>query len=89
VSANSTRISAYPNPSNGTFVIEGTVNNSNSAEIEVLNIIGQVVYHETMPVQSNTIKKQIFLSNENVNGIYQVRIKTDNTTNVVRVVIER
>lgn len=82
-------ITLYPNPNNGTFTVAGTISGGNKAQIEVLDIVGQTVYKERVLVQNGQLSKQIRLSDNNANGIYLLRIKTDSGSGMIWFVTER
>lgn len=69
-------IAVYPNPSNGTFTLQ--MANITAAEVQVMDITGKVVYHNT--VQSND---QISV-NHVEDGLYFIRI-TDVASGAVSV----
>lgn len=72
-------ISVYPNPNSGAFIIEST--NATSLEIDVLDMTGRVVYSER-----STTPKTLVNIEKLANGIYQVRIKSENSLDVIKVI---
>ena len=59
----------YPNPKNGSFEI--TIGDpGKNLEIEVLNLVGQLVYH----VQGILSRKNYYVNMSVVRGIYLVRV---------------
>ena len=69
----------YPNPTNGEFTIH--LNNSNSKTIEVTDLTGRII------LSSTSIDDKINVNiNALSNGIYYVKIKSNNTFEVVKVV---
>ncbi|PBQ30975.1 hypothetical protein CNR22_04050 [Sphingobacteriaceae bacterium] len=76
--AGGVNIAVYPNPNNGRFTIE-TVGNST---IEVMNAVGQVVY-------TGTSNGKIVVSMEHLtNGIYFVKVTTNTSQQVARIIKE-
>jgi hypothetical protein len=75
----------YPNPNQGMFTIE--VNKGNSATVIVLNSVGQVVKEQKLQ-KTQMGKFNIDLSKEG-DGIYMVRIMTDEGTVVKRVTVTK
>lgn len=72
-------VKVYPNPTAGEFTIE--LANSSVKTLEVIDLTGRVVY-STATV---TNKSKVNLSSLS-NGIYYVKIQTNNSTEVVKVV---
>jgi hypothetical protein len=70
-------IDIYPNPSNGTFTINLSHLNTATANIEVYNLLGELVFSE----QAQPLAVPIHRVDLNTiqNGIYMVNIKADNT----------
>ncbi len=78
-SAETSGLIVYPNPNNGSFVIQ--TDNFESKNVEVLDVTGRVVYSE----KSNNNKILINI-NELANGMYQVRISSSAGTDVIKVI---
>jgi hypothetical protein len=69
----------YPNPNTGVFTIE--VNNGSTKIIEVMDLTGRVLVSKT------TLNEKVdFNINTLANGIYYVRIQTDKTVEVIKIV---
>jgi len=69
----------YPNPNTGSFTIE--TNTGLNKTIEMLDITGKVVLIET--TDASTIQMNI---SELANGVYHVRIKSDNGIEMIKVI---
>ncbi len=78
-------ISIIPNPNNGTFMISGQRKDNNGLDIEISDVLGQIVYSEKITPQNGQINKQVVLNSALSNGIYLLRIKSDNENTVVRI----
>lgn len=76
----------YPNPSTG--IVHLTINNlqGKKVELSVLNVIGSVMYHETMTEMNERYTKMLDLS-KFANGLYYVRLEADNTSQICKLVI--
>jgi hypothetical protein len=75
----SSTISVFPNPNNGSFVIE--TSNELVKEITIVDITGRTVYVEK--TQAATIQLNI----ENLdNGLYQVTVKTERGSDIIKVI---
>lgn len=85
---NTPQINLYPNPNKGNFKIAGSTNSNNSATIQILNAIGQIVYAETATPANNYIDKEINLSGRLSPGIYIFNCKTADFTWTRRLVIK-
>ncbi len=77
----------YPNPNNGTFRVRGMIFNSNNAKIEILNVLGQVVYNEAIELTNNLFDQQVSLENYSA-GVYTLVLRTENEDVVKRVIIK-
>ncbi|MDB5234739.1 MAG: hypothetical protein JWR44_1732 [Hymenobacter sp.] len=76
----------YPNPSTG--VVHLTINNlqGKKVELSVLNVIGTVMYRETLTEMNDRYTKMLDLS-KFANGLYYVRLEADNTSQMCKLVI--
>lgn len=76
----------YPNPSTG--IVHLTINNlqGKKVELSVLNVIGSVMYHETLTELNDRYTKMLDLS-KFANGLYYVRLESDNTSQMCKLVI--
>lgn len=74
-----TKLSIFPNPSNGTFNLNGS---ENISSVEVVNILGQVVYTETMDKSDLRKQKQLQLTGL-AGGLYMVNVKFENGASLV------
>jgi hypothetical protein len=76
----------YPNPSTG--IVHLTINNlqGKKVELSVLNVIGSVMYRETLTEMNDRYTKMLDLS-KFANGIYYVRLQADNTSQMCKLVI--
>lgn len=79
IAGNTSTINIYPNPNNGSFVIETT--NVEEKLIEVTDLTGRVVFSEKTTNQS--IKVNIY---ELANGLYQIKIKSESETHQFKVI---
>jgi hypothetical protein len=72
----------YPNPSTG--IVHLTINNlqGKKVELSVLNVIGSVMYRETLTEMNDRYTKMLDLS-KFANGLYYVRLEADNTTSQI------
>ncbi|HEX8504736.1 MAG TPA: T9SS type A sorting domain-containing protein [Hymenobacter sp.] len=76
----------YPNPSTG--IVHLTINNlqGKKVELSVLNVIGSVMYRETLTEMNDRYTKMLDLS-KFANGLYYVRLEADNTSQMTKLVI--
>ena len=76
----------YPNPSTG--IVHLTISNlqGKKVEISVLNVIGSVMYRETLTEMNDRYTKMLDLS-KFANGLYYVRLEADNTSQMCKLVI--
>lgn len=76
----------YPNPSTG--IVHLTINNlqGKRVELSVLNVIGSVLYHETVTEFNDKYSRTLDLS-KFANGLYYVRLESENTSQMCKLVI--
>lgn len=78
VDAEKIEVTLYPNPAKNNATIELNLVKAETVTINVLSIMGQVVYTQTL-TNLSAGSQTIFLNSENwVNGIYNVNISTSN-----------
>lgn len=80
-------VNLFPNPNNGSFTITGTQFTAKEATLEITNIVGQVIDKEVMPLNNGTLNKEVVLPSAQAAGVYLVRIRTENTEDIIRFVI--
>jgi hypothetical protein len=76
----------YPNPSTG--IVHLTINGleGRRAEVTVLNVIGTVMYRETLTELSERSTKTLDLSRF-TNGLYYVKLEADNSSQLCKLII--
>lgn len=77
-------IALYPNPNNGTFVLELPANMVGQAKVEVVNAVGQRVFAATMGAG-----QQRFNLGEVPNGVYTLRVQGAEGVQAIRMVVSR
>jgi hypothetical protein len=87
-------IRLLPNPSNGTFTIKGAVNSLAAAgngvvHIDVVNMVGQVVYSNSINVQNGILNEKVQLGANLPNGMYLLNLHTGTENKVFHLVIEQ
>ena len=76
----------YPNPSTGIVHLSINGRTGRRVEVQVLNVIGTVVYRETLTELNEKFTKTLDLSRF-VNGLYYVKLESDNTSQLCKLVI--
>jgi hypothetical protein len=76
----------YPNPSTG--IIHLTINNleGKKVELSILNVIGSVMYRETVTELNDRYTKTLDLS-KFANGLYYVKLESETTSQMCKLVI--
>ena len=76
----------YPNPSTG--IVHLTINGleGRKVELSVLNVIGTVLYRETLTDLNERSTRTLDLSRF-VNGLYYVKLEADNSSQLCKLVI--
>ena len=79
----------YPNPSNGVFTVSLANMAAKKAELRIMNVIGNEIYHETLTRENALLSTTIDLSRySKAKGLYYVKLETDNFSVVRRVVVK-
>lgn len=76
----------YPNPNEGVFTVKGTLLTNEPVMIEILNVMGQIVYSATTQPQNRVIETKITITGM-VQGNYILRLKVDNMVENIRLTI--
>jgi hypothetical protein len=89
--SSSTNVQMYPNPNDGNFVLRGNIGDATniSATIEILNLMGEVIYRTNSELQNGNIEKQVNLDNNIPNGMYILRLRSGDATDMQRFTIRR
>ncbi len=80
-------ISIYPNPSEGVFTISVANLKAHTADLRIMNVIGNEILHETLTRGDGQFAKTIDLSHL-AKGLYYVKLEADNFSAVRRVIIK-
>jgi len=67
-------ISIYPNPSSGKFILRFNNEESQTATIEVLNSLGQLIMIEKAKAENSVFLKEVSFNNATPDGIYFIRV---------------
>jgi len=76
----------YPNPSTGIVHLTISGLEGRKVEVTVLNVIGTVLYHETLTELNERYTKTLDLSRF-ANGLYYVKLEADNASQLCKLVI--
>jgi hypothetical protein len=80
-----------PNPNDGVFTVKGKLANASDADVyvEILDMLGQVVYKGNTKAKQGNIDTQITLSNNLANGMYTLRLTSGDARAVFHFVLEQ
>lgn len=76
----------YPNPSTGIVHLTISGLEGRRAEVSVLNVLGTVMYRETLTELNDHATKTLDLS-KFANGLYYVKLEADNATQLCKLII--
>jgi hypothetical protein len=76
----------YPNPSTGIVHLTISGLEGRRAEVTVLNVIGTVMYRETLTELNEHATKTLDLS-KFANGLYYVKLEADNSSQLCKLII--
>jgi len=84
-------LALFPNPNNGAFIVKGTLaaRTDGNVSVEIINMQGQPVYQSNAFIASGIINTQITLDKELPEGIYMLRISSEDETHTFRLLIEK
>lgn len=79
------KVSIYPNPNSGSFTLSGSwIEGDNEATIEIIDLLGQVVYRKDIRISNGKIDEQVQMSNGLSAGMYMLRINSANAHDAIR-----
>lgn len=79
----------YPNPNDGTFAISGSLLGvSDDVKIEIVNMLGQVVYKNTVANNNGTINEEIQPASKLADGTYILRVHSGEMSKMFHFVIK-
>ena len=80
-----------PNPNGGRFTITGSTGTGADAtvSVELVNMIGQVVYKHTFMAHGGNISEPVITDNSLANGTYLLNIHSGSANRVIRVSIQQ
>ena len=76
----------YPNPSTGIVHLTISGLEGRKVEVSIINVIGTVMYHETLTELNERFTKTLDLSRF-ANGLYYVKLEADNSSQLCKLVI--
>ena len=87
------KFSIVPNPNNGVFMLTGNIMsssaNSSSLKIQIIDVLGKVIYSDDATFVNGVFNKKISLNNNIVSGIYLIQLKNDELNQVIRFTVNR
>ena len=91
VSTSGTNLSIVPNPSHGSFTVTGNLASTmdESVTMEITNMLGQVVYTNTIKVINGVVNEKVNLSSNITNGMYLVNLRSQSGSTQIHLVIEQ
>lgn len=83
----SPELSVFPNPTNGTFMINLKWSNGENADgkIEVLNLHGQIVISEKTKLEKGKLQREIQQSDAAAEGMYLVKVTIENKVFIAQI----
>ena len=82
----------FPNPNGGSFTLRGALSGtatSKEAKIELVDMVGKVVYRDVAVIENGGINKTITVGDNIANGVYLIKVISGNSSNVLRVSVQR
>ncbi|MBS1616912.1 MAG: T9SS type A sorting domain-containing protein, partial [Bacteroidetes bacterium] len=82
-------VSVYPNPNTGAFTLEVNSAITTTAQLSLLDVIGQNILADQMPLRTGDNKRQIQLPESAASGVYILQLLVEGHTLYQRVTVER
>jgi len=91
VVAGTSDVKVIPNPNKGIFTLSGTLGSSDDVDvtIEVLDVVGHVVYTQKAVAHNGTLNERIQLNGAIANGMYLLNMRSDVASQVFHIVVEQ
>lgn len=85
------RLSVFPNPTDGKFVIELELSDeiTSDATIEVINLLGQVMQSQKTSIVKGKLQEEIQFSNEEAEGMYLVKVTTNEIEFTKQIILQK
>lgn len=83
---NPNQLSVYPNPNSGEFTVKFHSADKSTYTLEIINVVGQIVYKENINEFVGTYSKQLEINND-VSGFYTLILSSDENRTVKKIVI--
>ncbi|MEZ5018153.1 MAG: T9SS type A sorting domain-containing protein [Flavipsychrobacter sp.] len=71
------QLTLAPNPNNGQFTLSGQLNTKGVAKIQIINMLGQIVYNTETRINNGTLNHQIKID-QATSGLYLLQLSIDN-----------
>lgn len=81
-------LSLYPSPNNGSFILKASATSS-QAQVRVINLLGQPVYNNIIPIDKGTIDHNIELPAKIPQGVYLLQLTENGVTRSARFVVKK
>jgi hypothetical protein len=80
-----------PNPNKGAFTVKGTLGTTIDEDVtlEVVNMLGQVIYSGKAASKNGSIDESVRLNNNPANGMYILNVRSNTQNSVFHFVIEQ
>ena len=83
-------VTILPNPNNGEFTLNATCGvETTEVSIEVSNMLGQVIYSNSITANNGAINEHIVLGTNLANGMYLLNLRSNMGNQVIRFVVEK
>ncbi|PQJ10688.1 hypothetical protein CJD36_012000 [Flavipsychrobacter stenotrophus] len=90
VTVNDINCSIYPNPNAGSFTLSGSwIEGDNEATIEIIDLLGQVVYKKSITINNYKIDEQVQIGGDLSSGMYMLRINSANAHQAIRFTVSQ
>lgn len=81
------RMVVYPNPSKGIVHLTLAGFKGEKTELRIMNVIGNVIYRETLTEPEDRFTKTIDLT-KSANGLYYVKLESEDFSQIRKIILE-
>jgi PKD repeat protein len=81
-------VSVYPNPSNGKVSVDVSAIDANTADIQVLDVLGHILYSKTEVIVDGALHHELNIENS-ANGLYFLKVSAGSKTVSKKILINK
>ncbi len=79
----------FPNPTAGNIILNGILASKQCLSIEVIDVVGRLIYSVDYQMISGEFTKEIEINKNIINGLYLIKVKTENQSYNFHFILQR